>query len=290
MQFWINVLVLASMYALLAAGYVLIYRASRVINLAHGELMMLAAYLLFALARLVPGGPWMVIPLTVLAAVLLGVLVYYTLIRPMAGRPLFTAILLTVALAIVIQGLVVLIWTPRAQYPAAALGISAQSYPLPTGGVISSLDAAIVLVMLALFAGLATFFRRSRLGVQMLAAAENPLLVAQRGLDFHRLFALAWGLAVGTAAIAGILYSFTNRLEGAMAVLGLKAFPVALVGGMGSLAGVIPGALLVALVETAAIQYVDPLLSNVAPFLVLLVALLVRPWGLFGTPEELERV
>jgi branched-chain amino acid transport system permease protein len=290
MQFWINVLVLASTYALLAAGYVLIYRASRVINLAHGELMMLAAYLLFTLARALPGGSAVVIPATVLAAAGLGVLLYYLLIRPMAGRPLFSAVLLTVALGIVLQGLVVLVWTPRAQYPAAALGLSAQSYPLPVGGVLSSFDAAIVVVCLAVFGGLALFFRWSRLGLQMRAAAENPLLVAQRGLDFHRLFALAWGLAIGSAAIAGILYALSNRLEGAMAVLGLKAFPVALVGGMGSLAGVIPGALLVALAETAAIQYVDPLLSNVAPFLVLLVALLVRPWGLFGTPEELERV
>src|SRR5215211_6085050 len=138
MQFWINVIVLASMYALLAAGYVLIYRASRVINLAHGELMMLAAYVLFALARAVPGGPWLLIPLTLLVAAVLGLLLYYLLVRPMAGRPFEAPILLTVALGIVVQGIVVLVWTPRAQYPASALGIAAESYPLPIGGVISS--------------------------------------------------------------------------------------------------------------------------------------------------------
>ena len=290
MQFWLNVLVLAGMYALLAAGYVLIYRASRVLNLAHGELMMLAAYLLFTFARALPGGPAVVIPLTLVVAAALGVAIYYLCIRPMAGQPLYSTVLLTVALGIVVQGLVVLIWTPRAQYPAAALGITNQPVPLAIGGVLSTLDAAIVLTALAVFGLLAAFFRFSPLGVQMSAAAENPLLVAQRGFDFQRLFALAWGLAIATAAIAGILYTLTNRLEGSIALLGLKAFPVALVGGLGSLAGALPAALLIAFAEAAAIQYVDPLLSNVAPFLVLLVALLVRPWGLFGTPEELERV
>jgi len=290
MQFWINVVVLASTYALLAAGYVLIYRASRVLNLAHGELMMLSAYLLFALAGALPHQPLLTIPLTLLIAAGLGVATYYLLIRPLAGRPLFSAVLVTVALGIMLQGLVVLVWTPRVQYPAVALGITNQPHQLPGGGVISTLDALTVLVALALFGLLAAFFRYSRLGVQMLAAAENPLLVAQRGIDFHRLFAVAWGLAIATAALAGVLYTLTNRLEGTVALVGLKAFPVALVGGLGSLTGALPAALLVALAEAAAIQYVDPLLSNVAPFLVLLIALLVRPWGLFGTPEELERV
>ncbi|MCL5265348.1 MAG: branched-chain amino acid ABC transporter permease [Chloroflexi bacterium] len=290
MQFWINVVVLASTYALLAAGYVLIYRASRVLNLAHGELMMLAAYLAFSIATVLPKQSLAVIPLTLLLAALIGVGIYYLFIRPMAGRPLFSAVLVTVAMGIVIQGLVVLVWTPRVQYLAVLLDIVNQSHQLAPGGAISTLDIASIVVALALFAALAAFFRYTRIGLLMRAAAENPLLLAQRGIDFHRLYAIAWGLAIGTAAVAGVLYTTTNRLEGTVALIGLKAFPVALVGGLGSLAGALPAALLVALAEVTAIQYVDPLLSNVAPFVVLLAALLLRPWGLFGTPEELERV
>jgi branched-chain amino acid transport system permease protein len=124
----------------------------------------------------------------------------------------------------------------------------------------------------------------------MLAAAEHPLLLAQRGIDVHALLAITWAIAVSSAALAGILYSLGNHLEGGIAVIGLKAFPAALVGGLGSLSGVLPGALLVALAEVAAIQFVSPQLSNVAPFLVLLGALLVRPWGLFGVPEQIDRV
>ena len=206
-------------------------------------------------------------------------LIYRWLVRPMAGRPAFSTVLLTVALGIVLEGLVVLIWTPRVQYPAGPVGHRRSAYCRAMGGVISSLGALSVLTCLVVLAGLGAFFRYSRIGVHMLAAAENPLLVAQRGIDFHRLIGLAWGLAVASAAIAGILYSVTNRLEGSMAIVGFKAFPAALVGGMGSLGGVLPGALLVAVAEVAAIQFVSPQLGNAAPFLVLLLALLVRPVG-----------
>ena len=289
MQFVVNVAVLASTYALLAVGYVLVYRASRVLNLAHGALMLLAAYLLFAFAGAFPSAPALVIPLTVVAASALGAGLYLLVVRRMAGRPMFSTVLLTVAVGIAIEGLVVLIWSPRVQYPASVLGISDRPLALPFGGAISTLSIVTVASALVVIGLLVAFFRYARLGTHMLAAAENPLLVAQRGIDVHRLFAIAWALAIGSAAIAGILYALSNRLEGSMAIIGLKAFPTALVGGLGSLNGVLPAAVLIALAEVAAIQLVSPQLSDVVPFLVLLVALLVRPWGLAGTPEHVER-
>jgi branched-chain amino acid transport system permease protein len=290
MQFAINVMVLASTYSLLAIGYVLVYRVSRVLNMAHGELMMLSAYLAFALAAVFPGQPLIVVPMTVGLAALLGAFAYRLIIQRMHGRPVFSSILLTVAMGIAIQGLVSLVWTPRVQYPAEALGIIDQPIPLPLGGVVSTLGLVSIAACGAVLLGLVALFRFSRSGTRMLAAAENPLLVAQRGVDVHALMAMTWAIAVACAAVAGILYSLGNQLEGGIAVIGLKAFPAALVGGLGSVSGVLPGALLVALAEVAAIQFVSPQLSNVAPFLVLLVALLIRPWGLFGTPEQIDRV
>lgn len=124
----------------------------------------------------------------------------------------------------------------------------------------------------------------------MRAAGEKPLLAAQRGINFHLLFALSWALASFAGALAGILYANNVRLDPSLGVIGLKVFAVALVGGLDSLGGVIPAALLVALVEVLSITYGNPLLSDVSPFLCLLAMLLVRPWGLFGTREELERV
>jgi branched-chain amino acid transport system permease protein len=155
---------------------------------------------------------------------------------------------------------------------------------------VSPFDLLTVLTAALLFAGLFLFLRLSPLGIQMRAAGERALLAAQRGINFHLIFALAWALASFAGALAGMLYANNVRLEPSLDVLGLKAFAVALVGGLDSLAGVLPAALLVALVEVLSVRYGDPLLADVSPFLCLLAMLLVRPWGLFGTKEELERV
>jgi branched-chain amino acid transport system permease protein len=124
----------------------------------------------------------------------------------------------------------------------------------------------------------------------MRAAGQSPLLAAQRGINLHAIYALAWTLSTLTASIAGMLIALDSGLDQTMAVIGLKAFPAALVGGLDSLVGALAGALVVAAAEVLLIHYVDPLLSEVAPFLVLIAILIVRPWGLFGTREELDRV
>ena len=116
------------------------------------------------------------------------------------------------------------------------------------------------------------------------------LLAAQRGINLHAVYALAWSLSTLTGSLAGMLIALDSGLTGTMVVIGLKAFPAALVGGLDSLAGALVGALIVAAAEVLLINYVDPLLSDVVPFLVLIAMLIVRPWGLFGTREELDRV
>ncbi|MGB8640412.1 MAG: branched-chain amino acid ABC transporter permease, partial [Pseudolabrys sp.] len=115
-------------------------------------------------------------------------------------------------------------------------------------------------------------------------------LAAQRGINLHGVYALAWSLSTLTGALAGILMALDSGLTGGMPVVGLKAFPAALVGGLDSLVGALAGSLIIAAAEVLLIYYVDPLLSDVVPFLVLIAMLIVRPWGLFGTREELDRV
>jgi branched-chain amino acid transport system permease protein len=282
--------VLASLYALLAVGYVLVYRATRVLNLAQGDLMTLGGYLLFTLAVTVPGVPVLSFALAISLAVVAGILIYVLLMRPLAGHPVFAAVLVTMTLGILLRAAIVLAFTDQIRHPLVALGMSNPPRALPGGAVVSTFDVITVLTTLGLFAGLFLFLRLTTLGVHMRAAAERPLLAAQRGIDFHRLFALAWALASLSGALAGMLYASNVRLEPSLDVLGLKAFAVALVGGLDSLGGVIPAALVVALVEVLCVRYVDPLLADVSPFLCLLAMLLVRPWGFFGTREELERV
>jgi branched-chain amino acid transport system permease protein len=289
-QLIVNIVVLSAIYALIACGYVLIYRVSRVLNLAHGELMMLGAYLLLATASSFSGNPFAAIAAAVGLSLLVGVLVYLFLMRKMTGEMVLAAVLTTVALGILLRGLMVLIWSAQQQYPGQALGFANPALQLPGGARISLFAAILVLTTALAYAGLFAFLRFGRWGLRMRAAGQNPLLAAQRGISLHAVYALAWGLSTLTGSIAGMLIALDSGLTGGMVVIGLKAFPAALVGGLDSLLGALAGALIIGAAEVLSIQYIDPLLSDVVPFLVLIAMLIVRPWGLFGTREELDRV
>ena len=290
MQLAVNIVVLASIYALIACGYVLIYRVSRVLNLAHGELMMLGAYMVLATASLFNGHPVIALAAAILLSLLVGALVYVFLMRKMTGEMVLAAILTTVALGILIRGLVVLIWSAQQQYPAQALGVPNPSLVLFGDARISMWSAVLVATTVIVYAALFAFLRFGRWGMRMRAAGQNPLLAAQRGINLHGVYALAWSLSTLTGALAGILMALDSGVTGGMPVIGLKAFPAALVGGLDSLVGALVGSLIIAAAEVLLIYYVDPLLSDVVPFLVLIAMLVVRPWGLFGTREELDRV
>ncbi len=290
MQLIVNIVVLAAIYALIACGYVLIYRVSRVLNLAHGELMMLGAYLLLATASAFSGNALAAIAAAIVLSLVVGVLVYLLLMRKMAGEMVLAAVLATVALGILLRGLMTFIFTAQQQYPGQALGLANPALALPGGARISTFAALIVAATVLVYGALFVFLRFGRWGVRMRAAGQNPLLAAQRGINLHAVYALAWALSTLTGSLAGMLIALDSGLTSSMAVIGLKAFPAALVGGLDSLVGALVGAVIVGTAEVLSIAYLDPLLSDVVPFLVLIAALTVRPWGLFGTREELDRV
>jgi branched-chain amino acid transport system permease protein len=290
LQLAVNILVLTAIYALVACGYVLIYRVSRVLNLAHGELMLLSAYLLLWTASLFAGHPLVAIAAALGLSALVGALVYLFLLRKLTGEMALAAVLTTVALGVLLRGATVLVWSAQQQYPAQPLGVSNSTLALPGGARISVWAALLVATTVVVYAGLFAFLRLGRWGMRMRAAGQNPLLAAQRGINLHAIYALAWSLSTLTGALAGILMALDSGLSQTMAIIGLKAFPAALVGGLDSLAGALLGALMVAATEVMLIHYVDPLLSEVVPFLLLIVVLMLRPWGLFGTREELDRV
>jgi branched-chain amino acid transport system permease protein len=289
-QLLANTLVLASTYVLLAVGYVVVYRASRVVNLAHGELMMLAGYAFFTVVSAAPAHPVLGVAATLCVSFLVGVAVYLVLMRPMAGEPLFSAVLVTISLGILLRGAIILTWSADFKYPLAVLGLENRPVALPHGAVLSVVDLLAIAAAVLLLAALGVFFKRARIGIQMRATAENPRLAAQGGIDIHLVFAVAWAISTLAGGLAGVLYASNVRLDPEIGIIGLKAFPVALVGGLDSLAGVVPAGLLIALLEILAIHYLTPLLSDVVPFLVLLVMLVFRPWGFLGTREEIERV
>jgi branched-chain amino acid transport system permease protein len=290
LQLIANVVVLAAIYALVSTGYVLVYRVSRVLNLAHGELMMIGAYLLVSTASVFNRDPIVALALAAIFGLVMGIVVYVVLMRWLTGEAVLAAVLITIALGILLRGLSILVWTSQQFYPAAMFGWKNPSVPLFPGVQVSAASLAMVLLTIAVYVGLFVFLQFTRWGIRMRAAGQNPLLAEQRGIRLHGIYAFAWGLSTFTASLAGMLLSLDSGVEYTMATIGLKAFPAALVGGLDSLLGALVGSLIVASAEMMAIQYVNPLLSDVVPFLVLLIVLAIRPWGLFGSREQLDRV
>jgi branched-chain amino acid transport system permease protein len=290
MQLAVNIVVLGATYALIALGYVAIYRVSRVLNLAHGEVMMLGAYLLLTTGSVMPFGPFGAVLFTAVLSVLLGILIYLFLMRWTTGQAVFSAVLTTIAFGIFLRGIAVLCWSSQHRYPGKVLGMTDPAIPVGGGAVISRVGMLIVCTAIAAYLAMFVFLRFGRWGIRMRACGQNPLLAAQSGLNLHFIYAMAWAISAFAGGLAGALVSLENGIDTTMALIGLKAFPGALVGGLDSFGGAVIGSLVVAAAEVISIQFVSQLLSDVIPFVILLVMLIVRPWGFFGTREQLDRV
>lgn len=290
MQNIANLLVLSSLYCLIGCGYVLIYRSSRILNLAHGEFMALGGYFLFTISLNIFSAPIPSFILSFIFSTLLGFIVYFILMKYMAGESIFAAVLVTIALGILLRGLITLTWTSQLWYPLKHLDIQNLSHQIVKGAVISTFGFIKILSAISLYLGLFFCLKCTKWGQRMRAVGEKPLLASQRGIELHKYYALSWGISAFSGGLAGMIQACDSGLDTGMSVIGLKAFPVVLVGGLDSFIGVIPGAFTVALAEIITINYISPQASDVAPFFVLLMMLLIRPWGFFGTKEELERV
>ena len=292
MELLVSILALGSTYALLAAGIVIVYKASRVVNFAHGELAIVGAYVFHSAGFLTGAtlsGPSLLVTIAISAigSALFGVLIYFSLMRRLLGRPTFVAATVTIGLAIILKAGIVVIWQSR------SVGIAIGRQPLFTfasGGRIAWIDLVSILSCIALFVALAVFFQYTRLGRQFRGAAENPLLAAQRQVNINLILALAWALAVFSATLAGVLFGSRSMLSPQSTIIGLSGLTAALVGGLDSLRGAAIGGFLVAAATYLTARLISPTLAETVPFLILLVVMSWRPWGLFGTVEELNRV
>ena len=273
-------------YALAAAGFVVIYKASDVINFAQGDLLLLGTYLIFfAVAQ--TGLPW---SLGVLVAVLLAVAVALAIerlvLRPLVGEPVISMIMVTIGLSSILHGLISAIWGPGPR--------SFESFP--PGGDVSigpaTLPADRVLsipIALAVLAGLGLFFRHARDGIAMRAIADDQQAALSMGIAIPRVFGVAWGLAAASAAIGGIMLAGIVGVSPNVASIGLRVFPVVILGGLDSIKGAVIGGAAIGLLEVYTGGYVGHGLSLIVPYLVLVLVLMVRPYGLFGK-EIIERV
>lgn len=294
LQLLVQGLALGAVYALVALGFVVIYKATGVINFAHGELMLLGAYLVFAL-RAEAGLPFAIaLPLAMGLMAAVGWGVERALLRRMVGRPVFSAVMITIGLAIVLRQAV----AARFGYDERIIGDPWGAATLSLAGVqlnvvsVATVTAAGILVVM-FFA----FFRGTRAGVAMRAAAFDQEAALAVGIPVRRVAAWSWMIAAATATVAGVfLAAFPSNLSPALGFAAFRAFPAAILGGLDSPGGAIVGGLVIGVVEVL-VQGYQPLLAPwlgvnvhvVTAYVLMIGVLLVRPYGLFGTPE-VERV
>jgi branched-chain amino acid transport system permease protein len=273
-------------YALGGLGFVLIYKATGVFNFSHGQLTMAGAYF-FYMFQVQAGLPvWWSVAAAVASMFLVGILIERLCLRRMVGEPVIAILMLTIGLGALLRNLVGLVWGTQPQAPVALFTpgfVAVAGVRLPSVYVWTLASAAL---FIALFI---VYFHKSAQGIAMRAVAFNQDHAALSGISVSRVFALSWGLAGVMAAISGILMVQLVGLDLALDARGLSAFPAAILGGIDSIGGVILGGLIIGAAESLAGGYLDPYLGGgakeVVGYVVLLLILMVRPYGLFGTPE-----
>jgi len=273
-------------YGLIALGFVLIYKATETVNFAQGELMMLGAFAGFALMALFGLPFWLAALLAIVGMALCGMGVERIVVRPILGQPAFSIVMLTIGLGFVARGVITMI---------PAIGTDTHALPVPykdqvwnVGTLVLNVEQLVVIAATAaLSALLYLMFRYSKLGIAMQAASQNQLAAYYMGIPVKRLNGLVWGLAAAVAAIAGLLLAPITFVHANMGLIGLKAFPAAVVGGFGSLPGAIVGGIVIGVVESLSGFYLPEGFKDIAAYIVVLVMLMVKPNGLFG--EKLRK-
>ena len=272
---------LGCVYALVALGFVLIYKATETVNFAQGDLMMLGAFFALTASVMLKWPFWATILFAVAVMAVVGMLVEKLVLRPVLGQPAFTVVMITIGVGYVVRGVVTMV-----------PGWGTETYQIPTpfaddvlraGGVILPVQQLMVIALTAgLCASLYLFFRFTKVGVAMQATSQNQLAAYYMGIPVRRVNMMIWGISAGVAAFAGILLAPATFVHSNMGFIGLKAFPAAVVGGFGSVPGAIVGGLIIGVVEALAGYYLPEGFKDVAAYVVVLVVLLVWPSGIFG--------
>ena len=272
--------------ALAALGFVLIYKATSVINFAQGEFLLVGAYMFYT-AFVVLGLPLIAAVLVgVVVATVIGVLVERLILRPMIGQSAISIIMVTIGLSMLLRALVQMFYgtSPKSQPPLLPTGsVSFLGATVPINRLMVILIAAIVLTAFTIF------FRKSRHGIAMRAVADDQQAAMTMGISVRRIFAMAWALAAVSALIAGVLLGDISAVDQNLAAFGLLVFPVVILGGLDSVPGTIVGGITIGLLKQFTSGYLDPGLATVIPYVVLVLILLVKPYGIFGE-TRIERV
>ncbi len=290
-QLLVNGLIVGALYGVVAMCFVLIYKATQVVNFAQGEFLLVGAWVCWWVMTDLGLPFWVGFPATLIFMLIFGVLIQVVVLRPLIGEPIISIIMVTVGLSIFFQAL--MRWL---------FGVFVKPYPqiFETERVnVFGLDVEPVYIMsliisIMIMLGFAWFFKFSRMGLAMRATAFDQQVAQSMGVSIKQVFAISWAISAMVSALAGVVVGIVNGVSSIISLFGIKVFPAVIVGGLDSVIGSIIGGLIIGVLENLA-QFVDSEFLNwgnmytVAPFYVLIIILMVKPYGLFGT-KDIERV
>lgn len=287
----VNGVVIGSVYAMIAVGFVVIYKTTRVMNFAQGELLMIGAYVCLLLTVDYKLPFWFAFAMTAVVCAVLGYVIERVVLRQVVGDPIVSIIMITLGLSIVLRAIVGGLF---------GVGVRVLPSPIPDGAVFVGgtpvsyqylFSMAFSLLAMCVFGA---FFRWSRLGLAMRATSSDQQAAMAMGVNVSRIFGLSWAIACVVSAVGGILIATINGVNLGVAAFGLKVFPVVILGGLESILGAVVGGILIGIIENVADGAFKSILNidgfrDVAAFIVVVLVLMVRPYGLFGQ-RDIERI
>jgi branched-chain amino acid transport system permease protein len=290
-QLLVNGLVVGTLYGVVAMSFVLIYKATQVVNFAQGELLLIGAWVCWVLLSKYQVPFYLGMPLTLVFMFVFGIAIQIVILRPMIGEPIISVIMVTIALSEVFQASLKWIFGVNPQpFPRVFTSQSVNFLSLQ----IQTVYVMSLVVSVLMMAGMAWFFRVSKYGLAMRATAFNQQVAQSLGISVKSVFAMAWAISATVSAVAGVVVAVVNGVSSGLSAYGIKVFPAAILGGLDSIGGAVLGGIIIGLLENFA-QYVDSEflhwgnLYEIAPFYVLIIILMIKPYGLFGT-KDIERI
>jgi branched-chain amino acid transport system permease protein len=277
-------------YGLIALGFVLIFKATGILNLATGAFMTLGAYICLTVLGQFGAPFWVAFLCTLGFAIVMGIVLERIILRPLIGQPIISVVMVTIGLSSILQGLTHVIWSPEYRsfpeiFPPEPLDLGFAI--VPSGLLWGFIFAAIGTIIFTLI------FKLTRTGVAMRATASDQQAALSMGISVRWVFALSWSYGAVAAVIGGIVIGNISGISIYLGDIGLKVLAVIILGGLDSIGGAIIGGLIIGILENLAGLYLDPVfgggVKDVAPFFILIVIIMIRPYGLFGK-KIIERV
>jgi branched-chain amino acid transport system permease protein len=279
LQLVVNGAASGCIYGLIALGFVLIYKATEMVNFAQGDIMMLGGFLAFSLIAHWGLNYWLGSLIAIAITAAFGFLLDAVVLRRVIGQPQFAVVMLTLGLGFIFRAGAGLAWG----YDSVGFVTPFTNRTVNIGGLVLGEDNVSIIVGTVLLCGvLYLFFSRTRLGIAMQASSQNQLAAYYMGIPVRTVFSLIWAISAGVAAAAGILLSPVSMIDVNMGFLGIKAFAAAVIGGFGSIPGSVIGGVIVGIVEQLSGYYLPAGFQEVSANIVLLAMLIVRPQGLFA--------